>query len=169
MGLIATDTLYREILSVFNFDGETPLTGLSSSDFSCTFLYEDSIGTAATFSIVEIPGSGRYVASFTFSVEGYWTAFIDVYSSGNLLNTYQINVRVTNSTAQISIQNKGETLNNVGTLNFSGDVVVTEDAGIATIAISANPPAPDGSIDSSTVDTTIGGTSGTLTFRSRTT
>lgn len=167
MGTVATNTAYREIISVFNFDKETPFTGLSASNFTATFLYEDTINTDATFSVVEIPGSGRYITSTRYPLEGYWTVFVDVTYNNSLLETHQIPIKVSNSEAQISIQNKGESLNNVGTLNFAGDVVVTEDAGVATISISANPPAPSGSTGSSSVDTTIGGQSGTLTFNAR--
>lgn len=164
MGIVATNTTHREIISVFNFDRETPFTGLTSDKFTATFLYEEGIGTGATFSIVEIP-NGRYVVSTSFPLEGFWTVFIDVSVDGYILETHQINVLVSNSTAQISVQNKGNSLNKVGTLNFSGDVVVTEEAGVATIKIQGSPPAPSGtSPASSEVTTTINGNEGTLTF-----
>lgn len=167
MGMVPTNTTYREIVSVFNFDRETPFTGLSSSAFSTTFLYGDAIDTRATFSVVEIPNSGRYVVSMSFPAEGFWTAFVDVSHNSELLETHQINIKVSNSESQISIQTKGTSLPNVGTLNFTGDVLVTEDAGVATIKLQANPPAPDGSTGSSSVNTSINGTEGTLSFGSR--
>lgn len=167
MGTVPTNTTYREIVSVFNFDRETPFTGLPSSAFSSTFLYEDAISTSATFSVVEIPNSGRYVVSVSFPTEGFWTAFVDVVYGSVLLETHQINIKVSNSESQISVQSKGSSLPNVGTLNFTGDVVVTEDAGVATIKLQANPPAPNGTTGSSSVDTNINGTDGVLSFASR--
>ena len=168
MGMVPTNTTHREILSVFNFDGETPASGLVSGDFTPTFLYEDSIATPSSFSVVEIPNSGRYVVSMSFPTEGFWTAFIDVSIQGSLLSTHQINIKVSNSESQISIQGNGESLNNVGTLNFTGDVVLTEDAGVATIKLQASPPAHTGTSDSSEVPIHLGGADGTLTFESRT-
>ena len=94
MGSTRSNTTYKEVISVFNFDGETALTGLTASDFSFTFLqngasYTDSITTAVT----ELT-DGRYDVEMTFPSVGFWTIFIDISVISVELETYQLNVNV---------------------------------------------------------------------------
>lgn len=170
MGTIPTNTSYKEIISLYHFDGETPRSGLLSQSFVATAMREDAIQTDGyTFSATEIPNSGRYITSSSFANEGNWTLFIDVVVTGEVIETHQISVRVSDSQSQISVQSKGSSLGNVGTLNFAGDVSITEDSGVATISIQASNPAPTGTPNSSEIPATINGTTGTLTFSARST
>lgn len=95
MGMIQSNSVYKETISVFRYDGEDPLTGLASSAFSFSFLlnsasYTDSITTA----ISEIGSTGRYEASITFPSVGFWSVFIDITHNSGIIETHQLNVHV---------------------------------------------------------------------------
>ena len=62
---------FYEILTVFELDGETPITGLSSSNFTIA-VYKNGVSESLSPTVSEI-GSGHYLITFTggFSTKGY--------------------------------------------------------------------------------------------------
>lgn len=71
---IANDTKFYEVVTVFNFDGVTPLPGLTSANFVITFYKNNVVQAAPVHSIVEIGNTGDYALSVTngFSSVGFW-------------------------------------------------------------------------------------------------
>ena len=94
MGTTGSNVVYKEIISAFNFDGETPLTGLTDSDFSFAFIKDGSAyGESITTAISDL-GSGRYDVSITFPDEGFWAVLVDISIDTQLVEKHQINVNV---------------------------------------------------------------------------
>lgn len=96
MGSTRSNVAYNEVITVHNFDGETELTGLSSSDFSFSFLQDGAAYTdSVTTSVTELT-NGRYDLSMTFPATGFWSVFVEVSVSSTLVETHQLNVNVSN-------------------------------------------------------------------------
>lgn len=94
MGTTGSNVAYKEVISAFNFDGETPLTGLTASDFSFAFIKDGSTYSSSVTTGVTDLGSGRYDISITFPSEGFWAALVEISVSSVLVETHQINVNV---------------------------------------------------------------------------
>lgn len=95
MGMIQSNTVYKETVSVFSYDKETPLTGLASSAFSFSFLLNSSTySSSVTTDVTEIGTTGRYEVSITFPSVGFWATFIDVTFNSEIIETHQINTHV---------------------------------------------------------------------------
>lgn len=94
MGSTRSNVAYKEILSVYDFDGETPVTGLSSSAFSFSYLKDGVTYTDTVSSSVTDRGSGRYESTLTFPETGFWTVFIEVTYVGVTLETHQLSINV---------------------------------------------------------------------------
>ena len=118
MGLTRSNVAYKEVITIFNFDRETGVTGLSSSDFSFTFLQDGSSYTdSITTSVTELT-NGRYDISMTFPSVGFWTAFIDVTVDSIVIETHQINVNVRDTSGD-----------DVYTSSLAGSVAMTQTIG----------------------------------------
>jgi hypothetical protein len=118
MGMTRSNIVYKEVVFVSNFDRETPLSGLSSSDFTFSFTkdgttYSDSVTTA-----VEDIGSGWYNLSMTFPSEGFWSAVVAVSLAATPLETHQLNVNVRDSSGDAIYSSL-----------LTGSVAMTQDVG----------------------------------------
>lgn len=97
MGSTRSNVAYKEVLTVYNFDRETPVTGLTSSDFSFSYLKDGSSFTdAVTTSVTELT-NGRYDVSITLTQTGFWAVFIEISISSVVVETHQLNINVTDT------------------------------------------------------------------------
>ena len=73
------DEAFYEIISAFDFDGTSRLTGQSETDFTVSFYLDGAEVTAPDFSISEIgTDTGEYILTVTngFDTVGYWMVSI---------------------------------------------------------------------------------------------
>jgi len=89
-----SNIVYKEVVFVSNFDRETPLSGLSASDFTFSFVKDGTTYSDPVTTGVDDIGAGWYNLSMTFPSEGFWSAVIAVSLSGTDLETHQLNVNV---------------------------------------------------------------------------
>ena len=70
------NTAHTEVLTVIDLDGQTPVTGLTESDFTVS-IFKDGVADTATFAITEISG-GNYRLHFSsgFDSAGYWVVTV---------------------------------------------------------------------------------------------
>ena len=94
MGTTRSNVVYKEVVSVFDFDRETGLTGLSSSDFAFSFLKDGSAYSSSITTDVTELTNGRYEVEMTFPAIGFWAVFIEITVGAVALETHQLNVNV---------------------------------------------------------------------------
>ena len=139
MGTIQSNTVYKELFSVFSFDRETPLTGLSSaSAFSFSFMKDGATySNTVTASVAEVGSTGTYEASITFPSEGFWAAYIEVTDGSEVIETHQINVHVEDVSGDAvytsSLAGTVAMTQNIGGLS-SGTTVATLSNGTRTVS-----------------------------------
>jgi len=68
-----TGDAFYEVISVFDFDGVSRLSGLTQSDFTVSF-YKDGVAQTITSTIAEIGSTGEYLLTVAdgFSSKGFW-------------------------------------------------------------------------------------------------
>lgn len=158
MGSTKSNVLYQEVLAVFNFDRETPLTGLTSGNFSFSFIKDGvSYSDPVVANITEL-SRGMYQAGVVFPSIGFWAVFIDITVGSQELETHQLNVNVvSNDVSDLEYNDSTLTL----TLT-DGSTLTTE-----IVAAVGTPPTPSGVPGSSQTPATVGGAQGILSFSSR--
>ena len=169
MGTSPTNTEYKEIIVVSNYDGSA-YSGLSSSNFSISYLlngeaYSDEI----THSISEVGSTGKYIYTVEFPLEGTWLSIIQVLNSTETVETHYINIKVQDSTGTyLSSKKDGISLGPFDSINFVGsNVEVSRQGSELTVSVITTNQVPAEAPGESSITASVGGSVGTLTFSSR--
>lgn len=168
MGTTTSNTDYSEVLVVSNYDGSA-FSGLAESAFSVSYILDgDVYSDPVSSSFSEVGSSGKYIFTVSFPGEGFWLVQVDVSNSTEVVESHFLNIKVKDgSGTTISAQRNGTSLGPVDTLNFTGDGVSVDRVGSTlNIEIVSSNQLPDQETGSSTIDATLGGSSGKLVFNS---
>lgn len=160
MGTTRSNVVYKEVVSVFDFDRETGLTGLTSSDFAFSFLKDGSAYSSSITTDVTELTNGRYEVEMTFPATGFWAVFIEITAGAIALETHQLNINVSDVSSTT-----------ITDMTYESDllVITMSDGSTHQVTISSTDSAatPTGEVGASSVGTSIDNVAGTLSFISR--